>query len=335
MTLLEVEKLSISYHTSRGIVRAVRDVTFNLAKSESLALVGETGSGKSTIALSILGLQGKEARLEGGEIRFHGKSLLSNQFDTWRQVRGQKIGMVFQDPGGSLNPVLKVGSQLTEALQAHRRLSRQKARSRAVELLTEVGIPEPEFILQRYPGDLSGGMCQRLSIAIALCHHPCLLIADEPTSALDSSIQAQIIGLLCRLKHQYGLAVLLISHSLALVAEVTGRVAVLYHGRLVEYGPTSDVFRQPAHPYTALLLECHLDLLHRWVDGPRTPIAGTPTEAVQELSGCAFAPRCPLADSGCFREVPRPMEVADGHWAACIHHAENQLRPFHWRKVSI
>jgi oligopeptide/dipeptide ABC transporter ATP-binding protein len=329
MALLEVERLSISYHTRQGLVRATRDIAFGLEAGESLALVGETGSGKSTIALALLGLLGKSAQVENGIVRFDGESLLSNDFNRWRRVRGDKIGMVFQDSGGSLNPVLTVGSQLMEALNAHHDLSREEARTRALSLLTEAGIPDPEFFLRRYAGELSGGMCQRISIAVALCRRPRLLIADEPTSALDPSIQAQIMELLRRLKRHHRLAMLLISHSLALVSEVSERVAVLYHGRLVEYGRTHDVFRNPVHPYTSLLLDCHLDLQHRWNDGPRAPIAGASPPSGQEFSGCSFAARCPFADLDCSQGVPQPREVADGHWAACIHQDENRLKRIH------
>ena len=226
--------------------------------------------------------------------------------------------MVFQDARGALNPVLTVGSQLMEALRAHQSLSTRGARERAAALLTEAGIPDPRFYLRRYPFELSGGMCQRVAIAIAVCNRPSLLIADEPTSALDPSIQAQILELLGGMKHRYGLALLLISHDLALVSELSERVAVMYHGRLVESGRAQDVFRTPAHPYTKALIECQADLHHRWDRRPLAAIAGSPPAGGQELPGCSFAPRCPRADAACSRSVPSPVVLSGEHWAACI-----------------
>jgi oligopeptide/dipeptide ABC transporter ATP-binding protein len=316
--LLKIENLSVTYFPAAGPVRAVREFSLEMDRGESIALVGETGSGKSTVGLALLGLLATPGSSEMGEIYFEGTPLSTLNSRAWREVRGRKIGMIFQDARGALNPVLTVGAQLTQALQAHQRLSRIATIEAAVELLTLAGIPEPRFYLHRYPIELSGGMCQRVAIAIAVCNRPGLLVADEPTSALDPSIQAQIVDLLRTMKGRYGLAVLWISHDLALVSEVAERVAVLYHGRLIECGRTADIFRCPAHPYTSALIECQADMQHRWGARPLAPIAGSPPAAGQEVRGCPFSTRCPLVDSECSRQMPMPAAISEGHWAACF-----------------
>lgn len=323
MALLEVEKLSVFYHTASGPICAVRDLSLDLAAGESLALVGETGSGKSSVALALLGLLESSGWAAAEAIRFDRLPLPPANHRSWNAVRGREIGMVFQDARGGLNPVLTVGSQLTEALRAHQRMNSKAAREAAAALLADVGIPEPGFYLHRYPSELSGGMCQRVAIAIAICNRPRLLIADEPTSALDPSIQAQIMELLGQMRRRYSLALLLISHDLALVSEVSDRVAVMYHGRLVESGKAPDVFGRPAHPYTASLIQCQADLHHRWDQQPLAAIAGSPPAGGQEMSGCCFAPRCPKADAACAASVPSPAAVADSHWAACLRPIRN------------
>jgi oligopeptide/dipeptide ABC transporter ATP-binding protein len=318
MLLLELEHLCVSYPTASGAIRAVRDLSLQVKAGESLALVGETGSGKSTAALALMGLLESNARIDAGEIRFEGVPLSFTDHRSWKHLRGNMIGMVFQDARGALNPVLTLGSQVIEALRAHQRLSAGTARETATALLAEVGIPDPAFYLHRYPIELSGGMCQRVAIAIAVCNRPRLLIADEPTSALDPSIQAQILELLRGMKQRHGLALLLISHDLALVAEVAERVAVMYHGRMVECGRASDVLRHPAHPYTSALVECQADLHHRWDRQPLAAIAGAPPAGGQEFPGCSFAPRCPRADAACNMSVPPPDKISGDHWAACF-----------------
>ncbi len=322
MSLLEIRNLSVWYRSGSCSVRVVRDFSLELGAGESLALVGETGSGKSTVALALMGLLDGNAVVEGGEIRFEGKPLLSRGPRAWDPVRGRKIGMVFQDARGSLNPVMTVGSQLDEALRAYQRLRKRSARGLAEGLLTEAGVPEPSFYLRRYPGELSGGMCQRVAIALALCNQPRLLIADEPTSALDSGIQAQILGLLAQLRHRHGLALLLISHDLALVSQNSERIAVMYHGRIVESGPAAEVFQKPAHPYTSALIQCQAGLDHRWGSRPLDPIAGAPPAAGQEFPGCAFAPRCPNATPDCSTAAPPPIAVSESHWASCFRPAQ-------------
>ena len=318
MPLLEVESLSVSYATASGTIHAVRDFSLELAAGESCALVGETGSGKSTVALALVGLLGGNGRVPAGEIRFDGVSLSNADRETWKQVRGKKIGTIFQDSRGALNPVLTIGSQLIEAVRAHQRLDMKAARAAVGALLSEAGVPDPLFFMERYASELSGGMCQRVAIAIALCNRPKLLIADEPTSALDPSIQAQILQLLQETKHRRDLALLLISHDLALVSEGAERVAVMYCGRLVELGLASDVFRRPAHPYTSALIECQADLRHRWKDRPLAAIPGAPPPGGQEFAGCSFAPRCAFVEPACSLGVPPAAAVAGNHWAACI-----------------
>jgi oligopeptide/dipeptide ABC transporter ATP-binding protein len=318
MPLLEVENLSVSYNTASGTIHAVRDFSLELAAGESCALVGETGSGKTTVALALVGLLGGNGRVATGEIRFDGVSLLNADRETWKQVRGKRIGTIFQDSRGALNPVLTIGSQLIEAVRAHQRRDKKTARADAAALLSEAGVPDPLFFMERYASELSGGMCQRVAIAIALCNRPNLLIADEPTSALDPSIQAQILQLLQETKRRRDLALLLISHDLALVSQVAERVAVMYCGRLVELGPASDVFRRPAHPYTSALIECQADLHHRWEDRQLAAIPGAPPPGGQKFPGCSFAPRCADAEPACSVGVPPHAAVACNHWAACI-----------------
>ena len=318
MPLLEVTGLSISYHLASGVVRAVRELSLEIEPGESIALVGESGSGKSTAAHALIGLLESNARAETGEIRFEETLLRFEDPRSWRRLRGKKIGMVFQDARGALNPVMTVGAQLMDALRAHQQLSLRKARALAAAMLAEAGIPDPVFCLRRYPIELSGGMCQRVAIAIAICNQPRLLIADEPTSALDPSIQAQILDLLRKMKDRHGLALLLISHDLALVAEMSDRVAVMYHGRIVESGAALEIFQRPAHPYTASLIKCQADLNHHWDRRPLAAIAGSPPAGGEEFTGCAFAPRCPKADANCAKAVPPAASISAGHWAACF-----------------
>ena len=316
--LLDVRHLVVSYPTPQGPVYAVRDVSFQIAPGEILALVGETGCGKSTLALSLLGLMDRGRQIESGEIFFEGCDIPALGAQQWRRIRGGKIGMVFQDPRSALNQVLSVGEHLIESLRAHQDLARRQAWRRSVELLAEVGFPDPELNMRRYPFQLSGGMCQRLGIALGICNRPALLIADEPTSGLDPSIQQQILELLKHMTESYRLALLLISHDLPMLAGLADRVAVMYHGRLIEAGTAAEVFNQPAHPYTRALLECLPTLRHRADRGPLPQISGTPPVPSQELPGCAFAPRCPLVEERCTRSLPPALPLSETHWAACI-----------------
>jgi oligopeptide/dipeptide ABC transporter ATP-binding protein len=226
--------------------------------------------------------------------------------------------MIFQDARGSLNPVMTIGAQLSEAIRAHQEIPRRELQEKMTALLEEVGMPDPPFWLCKYPMELSGGMCQIVALALAVSNRPAILIADEPTSALDAGIQAQVLDLLRRMKQRQRLALILISHDLTVVPEICDRVAIMYHGRVVECGGAEDVFRAPAPPYTDLLAKCRADLDHRWDRNPLAAITGVPPSGGQEFPGCAFAPRCPKAEAGCAQSVPAPQFVADGHWAACF-----------------
>jgi oligopeptide/dipeptide ABC transporter ATP-binding protein len=300
------------------MIRAVRDVSISLCRGETLAIVGETGSGKTTLALSLMGLLDNQGHIESGQILFAGRDLAGLKAAEWRSVRGMQVGMVFQDPRSALNPVLNIGSHLAETLRAHSRLSAKAAMGRAKTLLREVGIPDPEFSVRRYPLQLSGGMCQRVSVALAVCNGPSLLIADEPTSALDPTIQAQVLALLSTMRERHGLALLLISHDLALVSQYADRVGVMYGGHLVEMGPACDLFAHPAHPYTKALLECIPTLAHSSGSRRLCSIDGNPAEPGYEIGGCSFAPRCKTATPECRASVPPERSISERHWASCI-----------------
>jgi len=314
--LLEVSHLCVSYAHNSEIIRAVRGVSLQIPEGETLSLVGETGSGKSTLAHAVLGLLDDRARVDSGEIVFEGRSLQSLKRRDWKDVRSLKIGIVFQDMRSALNPVLTLGRHLTETLRAHRKLSRKAARARALELLREVGIPGTYERL--YPFELSGGECQRVGIALAICNNPRLLIADEPTSAVDSTLQAHIVDLLEALKQRYGLALLFISHDLPLVSQVSDRISVMYHGRIVESGLAGEVIASPAHPYTRGLIRCQPDLSHQYETRPLAAIPGAAPASGEDFPGCAFAPRCGEAEPLCRGSVPAVREISRTHWAACI-----------------
>ncbi len=315
--LLDVQHLSLTFRSSGGPVRVVRDLGFRMKRGEILALVGETGCGKSTLALALLGLAGCGGEAGSCRILFEGRNLASLNPEEWREIRGRKIGMIFQDARSALNPVLKIGDHLVETLRAHERISNGDARRRAGRLLADVGVPDPGYCMRQYAFELSGGMCQRVAIALAICHKPLLLVADEPTSALDPTLQAQVLGLLCGRSRRDGLALLLISHDLALVASYADTLAVMYHGSLVESGTAREVFACPAHPYTRGLLESQPTLQHERGMRPLSPIPGAPPAAGHESQGCAFAPRCALAESRCAESRPVAAILSDGHWAKC------------------
>jgi oligopeptide/dipeptide ABC transporter ATP-binding protein len=313
--LLEVTGLRVSFPGARGAVYPVDGVSFSLARGETLALVGESGSGKTLSGLALLRLVPAPGRIDpGSSILLEGRDLLSLTPEPLRQVRGRKIAMVFQDPMSSLNPVLTVGAQITEAIQAHLAVSNREARGRAEGLLGEVGIADPGRRLRSYPHQLSGGMRQRVMIAIALSAEPELLIADEPTSALDVTVQAQILEVLDRLRAARGMAVLLITHDLGIVAGRADRVAVMYAGRIVEQAETGQLFSAPAHPYTRGLFASMPRLT-----GPRRrpmPIPGTVPSPAAWPTGCRFRPRCPQAMERCIDEPPERV-VTPGHVSRC------------------
>jgi len=302
-----------------GVVSAVNGVSFRVARGESLALVGESGSGKSMAALSILGLLPGPGRVTSGQALFNGRDLLALPPEAMAGVRGREIGIVFQDPATSLNPVLTIGRQLTEGLRQHFQLSEAARLDRALELLALVGIADAKDRLASYPHEFSGGQRQRILIAMAVACEPSLLIADEPTTALDATIQAQIVELLKGLQRRLGMAMLWITHDLALVAGLAERVAVMYAGSIVENAPVRDLFRRPRHPYTLGLLKAMPRKDARHHGGDRlVPIPGSPPDLRGQIAGCAFAPRCTMAVDDCRAGRPPLVPVGPGHEAACF-----------------
>ena len=317
MPLLSVRNLRTHFSTDRGVVRAVDGVSFTLEPGEVLGLVGESGSGKSVTAMSIMRLiREPPGRIMADELTFDGVDLLAATERDMLSIRTSKIAMVFQDPMRSLNPVLTVGRQLTETLTRHLKLDRKAARRRAIELLEMVGIPMAEKRLKAYPHEFSGGMRQRVMIAIALSCSPRLLIADEATTALDVTIQAQIVDLVKRLTRELGTSVIWISHDLGLVANLCDRVNVMYAGRIVESGSVRDVFRYPSHGYTVGLMACtpRLDLVGQAL----TPIEGLPPDLRQPIVVCPFLPRCRVSVETCHHNRPTLQEIRPDHWASCF-----------------
>ena len=325
MALLEVDRLQTHFRTPDGVNRAVDGVSFHVEAGETLAIVGESGCGKSVTAMSILRLIPEPPGKIAGSIRFNGRDLLTLSDREMRSIRGNDVSMIFQEPMTSLNPVLTVGRQIGETLQLHQGLSRRQAEARAVESLKLVGIPEPQRRVREYPHQLSGGMRQRVMIAIALACNPKLLIADEPTTALDVTIQAQILDLMRDLKHRVGAAIVLITHDLGVVAEVAERVVVMYAGRKVEEAPVGPLFRAPRHPYTQGLLGS-MPKLGSSLTGEATRLAEIPglvPSLKTKLEGCVFASRCPYVTDLCRKVAPALEEKAPGHAAAC-HYAPRE-----------
>ncbi len=304
MSLLAVDGLTVSFRTPHGSLRAVDRVSFELAEGETLGLVGESGSGKSVTSLAVLGLvPSPPGRVEAGSVRLRGRELLGLRPAELRRVRGREIAMIFQDPLTSLNPLLTIERQLTEVLEVHEGLTRRAARLRAASALGEVGVPEPEARLASHPHQLSGGLRQRVMIAMALLCRPAVLLADEPTTALDVTIQAQILELLRDLQARHGMGILLITHDLGVVAGMASRVHVMYAGRLVEAADTRALFRRPAHPYTRGLL-ASVPSLTGDPEAARSAIDGAPPDLSSLPPGCAFAPRCAHARERCRLERP-------------------------------
>ncbi|AWM88988.1 ABC transporter ATP-binding protein [Microvirga sp. 17 mud 1-3] len=315
-TLLRVENLSIRFDGAPPGVNVVDDVSFSVAKGKTLCLVGESGCGKSVTALSLMGLlPTPPARLVNGTAQFRGKDLFGLSERERADMRGNRTAMIFQEPMTSLNPAFTVGDQITEGILRHRKVSKADARERALDMLRRVRIPAPEKRMQAYPHEMSGGMRQRIMIAMALANEPELLIADEPTTALDVTIQAQIISLIRRLQDESGMAMILITHDLGVVAEVADDVAVMYAGRIVEAGPVEAIFDDPQHPYTIGLMGSVPSLGRR--QGRLATIRGTVPPAELMPKGCRFAPRCPFADTRCDTEPPPLAELSPGHSARC------------------
>ncbi len=315
--LLEVDNLKMYFHTRDGVVKAVDGVTYNLDCGETLGVVGESGSGKSVHALTMMGLiPMPPGKIEGGDVRFKGRSLVTMPENEMRKVRGNEIAMIFQDPMTSLNPVYRIGRQLAEPLMVHKGMSKAEAWDRAVALLKLVGIPHAESRVKDYPHQFSGGMRQRVMIAMALACDPDILIADEPTTALDVTIQAQILELMQEIQERTGSAIIMITHDLGVVADMADKILVMYAGKPVEFGTCDQVFYRPLHPYTWGLM----DSLPRHDISEKSelcPIKGQPPSLVNRPNGCAFHPRCPYAKDRCRTEVPELRTIEEGHTTAC------------------
>ena len=314
MALLEVDDLTVEFPTRRGVLRAIDGVSFDIAAGEVLGVVGESGAGKSLTGAAIIGLLEPPGRIAAGQIMLDGSRIDNLPAERMRSIRGRQIGAIFQDPLTTLNPLYAIGRQLVETMQTHLKLSDRDARERAVKWLEEVGIPAARQRINAYPHEFSGGMRQRVVIALALCAEPRLVIADEPTTALDVSIQAQIIALLKRVTREHGTAVMLVTHDMGVIAETADRVAVMYAGRIAEIGPVRDVVRHPAHPYSEGLMGSIPSLEHRverlrQIDGAMPRLTAIP-------AGCAFNPRCPKAFSRCWTDRPELM-AAGVTRAAC------------------
>jgi oligopeptide/dipeptide ABC transporter ATP-binding protein len=329
--LLEVRDLSVRFQTVDGVVNAVDGLSFTVDRGESLGVVGESGSGKSVTFMAIMGLLNRSYTQIEGEVRFRGHDLLNVSPGDLRSIRGAGIGMVFQDPMTSLHPLYRVGSQIVEAIRAHRDISKDAAWSEAVDILRLVGIPSAEERIRAYPHELSGGMRQRVMIAMALVLKPDLLIADEPTTALDVTVQAQILELIEDLKRELNIGVVLISHSLGVIADVCQRVMVMYAGRAVELGTRDEVFHSPTHPYTWGLLE---SIPRVGAEHDRlVPIIGSPPSLIHLPPGCPFHPRCPHKFESCDKERPELADRGTGHLDACHLSAEEKVAKWSARRA--
>ncbi|PLV59222.1 ABC transporter ATP-binding protein [Thermotoga sp. KOL6] len=320
--LLRVENLKTYFYTEDGIVRAVDGVSFEVAEGETLGIVGESGSGKSVTSLSIMKLLDQNGRIVDGKVLFKGKNLLELSENDMRKIRGKEIAMIFQEPMVALNPVFTIGDQIMEAIMLHQNVSEKEAREMAIDLLRKVGIPEPEKRVDEYPHQLSGGMRQRAMIAMALSCRPSLLIADEPTTALDVTIQAQILELMKDLQREYGMAIILITHDMGVVAEMSDKVAVMYAGKVVEYGDVKTIFNEPKHPYTYALLESipRIDVEQEKLKS----IPGSVPDPLNFPNGCRFHPRCEFFVKGkCDIEEPE-LETLDGN---------HKVRCFFWQRL--
>jgi peptide/nickel transport system ATP-binding protein len=332
VSLLEIDNLTVHFDTDDGVVKAVDGISYTVDRGQTLGIVGESGSGKSVSSLTVMGLsRSRNARISGS-IRFDGKELLTASDAEMRQIRGDDIAMIFQDPLSSLHPFYKVGAQIVEAIRTHRDVTKAQARDRAIEMLGLVGIPEPRKRADAYPHEFSGGMRQRAMIAMALANDPKLLIADEPTTALDVTVQAQILELIERLQSEFDTAVVVITHDLGVVAEMADEIAVMYAGRIVEHADTDTIFAAPEHPYTWGLLSSIPRL-----DSPRdeelVPIGGRPPSLINVPTGCSFHPRCPYVKPAHMRVEPalEPLPDNSRHRVACL--LEPQVRRRLWKEL--
>ena len=313
--ILEVKDLHTSFVTDNGDVQAVNGISFNLEAGETLGIVGESGSGKSVTAYTIMQILADNGRITGGEVLFHGEDITKWSKKQMQGFRGSKCSIIFQDPMTSLNPVFTVGSQLMEAILLHTDKDKKQAKERAIEMLTLVGVNEPESRLKQYPHELSGGMRQRVMIAMALACEPDILIADEPTTALDVTIQAQILELMQDLQKKLGMSIIMVTHDLGVIASMCDEILVMYGGRVCERGSADDIFYRPAHEYTKGLLRSipKADNMNEKL----VPIGGTPINLLQMPEGCAFCPRCDEAMKICLKEKPEEYRISDSHLASC------------------
>ncbi len=315
--LLQIKELKTYFYTAEGVIRAVDGIAYDVREGETVALVGESGCGKSVSALSVIRLVPYPGRIIGGQVLFDGEDLQQVSEEKMRTVRGKHIAMVFQEPMTSLNPVLTIGEQIAEPLRMHLKMDRKAARERVIELLHSVGIPDADRRYRDYPHQFSGGMRQRVMIAMALSCNPNILIADEPTTALDVTIQAQLLDMMTELAQRLGTAVILITHNLGIVARYADRVNVMYAGKIVESGPADSIFEEARHPYTLGLLQC-VPRIDKGQGRKLSSIEGLPPDLTQQLNGCYFQPRCPFLLNICSQEYPPLEPVSDEHLCACF-----------------
>lgn len=325
MALLDVKNLCVDFHTDQGTVHAVRDISFSVGESEAVGIVGESGSGKSVTMYSVMGLLAGNGSITGGSVSLNGQEITESAFpdhkayeEAMSRIRGNQMAMIFQDPMTFLNPVVKIGKQITEVIKNHQKVTDAEARARAIELMGQVGIPSPEKRLNQYPHEFSGGMRQRIIIAIALANNPKLIIADEPTTALDVTIQAQVLELMNELKEKLRTSLLLITHDLGVVAQVCDRVAIMYAGEIVESGTIAEVFDHPHHPYTIGLFGS-IPSLDETAEKLK-PIQGQMPDPTELPEGCAFAPRCPYATGACRTRKPEMTGVGGTQMVRCLAH---------------
>jgi peptide/nickel transport system ATP-binding protein len=313
--LLDVKNLKVCFATETSDITAVEDVSFQIKKGETVALVGESGCGKSVTSLAVMGLINSPGRIAKGQIFFEGKDLLKLSNNDMRKIRGNKISMIFQEPLTSLNPLFTVGNQISEAIYTHQKISKEEAKKKSINMLEKVGIPRPEYVYECYPHSLSGGMRQRVMIAMALSGNQKLLIADEPTTALDVTIQAQILELMKDLIHDSDTSIILITHDLGVVAEMADKVIIMYAGQIVEQADIYDIFSNPLHPYTKGLLESTIKIENQ-KDKLQT-IEGTVPDPSEMPKGCRFNPRCTAAEEKCHQQLPSLIEVKKGRFVRC------------------
>ena len=314
--LLDIKNERLSFFTPAGEVKALNNVSFSMKQGEVLGIVGESGSGKSVTAYSLMGLTAYPGKLIGGELRFNGHEVEKMTEKEFRKMRGEEISIIFQDPMTSLNPVYTIGNQIVEMVRLHTNKDKKEAYARAKELLELVGINEPERRLKQYPHELSGGMRQRVMIAIALACEPKLLIADEPTTALDVTIQAQILELMMELRKKLGMSIIMITHDLGVVASMCEKIAVMYAGKIVEYGTTDEIFYEPKHEYTKGLINS-IPKLNQKEKERLVPIEGSPVDLLNPPAGCPFAPRCKSCMKICLRQMPPRTDLSDTHYTQC------------------